>query len=135
MSVCSETSDAAMQFPIFTTLRDSLGLTAAETLTEIFGGKEIIVPRRLNPRDALTVLIGVPAATVLIQRWGGKVLRLPPVDWRPGAIAQLKADGSSNARIAALVGLSERQVYRVRRTLRDRLSTPAPAQAAAGVGR
>ncbi len=123
-----------MQFPIFTTLRDSLGLAAAETLTEIFGGRELAIPRRCNPRDPLTVLLGVPAATVLIQRYGGKVVRLPQVEWKAGAVLQLRADGMSNARIARLVGMSERQIYRIRARARGS-STSATAQAAAAGGR
>jgi hypothetical protein len=118
-----------MQFPIFPQLRDDLGETAAIALLEAFGGRELAVPRRLNPRDSLTLLIGVPAATVLIQRYGGKVIRLPQIDWRPSAILRLRSDGKPVSRIAALCGISDRQVYRIL------ASTPAPAHAAAGAGR
>jgi hypothetical protein len=120
-----------MQFPIFPSLRADLGLTAACALVEMFGGRELAVPRRLHARDPLTLLLGVPATAQLIRRYGGKVVRLPEVDWRREAVLRLRSARKTNEAIAAIVGISERQVYRIRAAA---ASTPAPAHAAAGGG-
>lgn len=87
-----------------------LGAEATLALVEMAGGTRIYIPRTATEDCSLAALVGLPAATLLCQAWGGDYLRVPVArEWR---ILILSAQGKTYSEIARTVKCSENTVWR-----------------------
>lgn len=109
-----------------------LGRGAAMRLSEALGGQAVKVPKRA-PRSALAKRVGVDIARVLAAEYGGLTISIPNLGGRSSAVrdyVKTHPRESANA-VARELGVTERQVRRVRARLRDGAFTPTPGIAPA----
>ncbi len=98
-----------------------IGAGATARLISTFGGGRVYIAKNPGPADALARVIGGDAAAMLGAIFGGERI------WFPNdaghltrrRISLLRRRGSSVARIARQVRVSERYVYKVLAQLRD----------------
>lgn len=96
-----------------------IGFTATTRLVAMFGPGKLLVPVAANPDHAITLAIGMPAAQRLSSEWGGQVLELSMhADFHHArmlrAVAAMLNAGMPAKDVAGVVGLTERQVRRLR---------------------
>ncbi|WP_287995351.1 helix-turn-helix domain-containing protein [Acidiphilium sp.] len=96
-----------------------IGFTATTRLVAMFGPGKLLVPVAAHPDHAITLAIGQSAMRRLVAEWGGQVLELcMNADFHHArlvrAVAIMLKDGMPPKDVAGVVGLTERQVRRLR---------------------
>lgn len=100
-----------------TILRETIGDDATLKLVAARGGTTVFVPREAKEGHLLADLLGVEAAALLEERWGGEYLTVPIA--REFRIDALLARGDMTApEIALATGAHEDMVRRRRRRLK-----------------
>ena len=97
-------------------LEELLGEDGLRVLSGIRGGRRARIPKRVPGGHWLAEALGRERAEALAFRFGGcriDIPRRPVLSDRNDTIRRLRSRGWSMPRIAAEVGLSERQVRRV----------------------
>lgn len=102
-----------------------IGFTATVTLIEWYGGCNIYVPGEATESHPLALLVGMPALRALCREYGSETVWVPREASAPKAaskrqVADALRSGSTIPQVAATMGLSERQVQRVRKDLEQR---------------
>lgn len=110
-----------------TTLDDiagEIGFTATVMLATWYGGKNLYVPAEPLDTSMVVRLIGMPAARRLASAWGGLMVAVPTM-WqyeeaqRNRTIGALLIDGKGTKDIAGIMGMTERRIQQIRRSLED----------------
>jgi hypothetical protein len=98
-----------------------IGAGATARLISTFGGGRVYIAKNPGPTDAVARVIGGEAAGMLSAIFGGERIWLPndAGHLTRRRVALLRRRGSSVARIARELRLSERYVYKVLAQLRD----------------
>jgi Mor transcription activator family protein len=107
--------------PLVDNVARVIGAGATARLISTFGGGRVYIARNPGERDAVARVIGDKAASDLSAVFGGERI------WFPNGaghltrrrISMMRQRGSSVARIARELRLSERYVYKVLAQLRD----------------
>lgn len=94
-------------------LIDLIGSESAERLCVARGGRGIYVPHNPGPNCPLVQAVGVDAALILADRYGGTPLTLPATPLKRARIRALKAEGNAVSEIARLCMCTARFVYKV----------------------
>lgn len=89
-----------------------LGRQAALRLARAFGGARLYVPRSIQQRSPLAVALGIRAARLLSERFGGGTFDVPTAraEIRKANVLSLAHRGRDVGAIARAVGLSPRRV-------------------------
>lgn len=98
-------------------LIEIIGRDATIRLANEFAGTRLYVPLRPKPSQELTVAIGEDAMQALVARLGGSTIRVPL--YRELRAQFYRAQGLSNARIAARLGVTEGGVNKIFRRVKD----------------
>lgn len=103
-----------------------IGFTATLRLVAWYGdtNAQVYVPETAVEDHEFARLIGLAAFRRLAEEWGGQHLAFPTLDayeedCRNRLVKQLLERGMSPREIARIVGLGERRVQQIRRTLED----------------
>ena len=96
-----------------------IGFRATTRLVGVFGPGKLLIPVAPHPDHAITLAIGDSAMRRLVAEWGGQVLELcmnadDDHTWLVRGVAAMLKAGMPAKRIAGIVGLTERQVRRLR---------------------
>lgn len=100
-----------------------IGFTATTRLVAIFGSgpdpKNLFIPVEANPDHAIAMAIGMSAMRRLVDEWGGQVIALcAHSDLHHvrlvRAVANMLKGGMPPKDVAIVVGLTDRQVRRLR---------------------
>lgn len=90
-------------------LTSLIGIPATFRLIELRGGTRVRVPKSVNQGRMLAREIGLTAARLLAERWGGDDLKVPLArHWRARVY---RARGDSYSQIARRLGVSESTVH------------------------
>jgi hypothetical protein len=115
-----------------TTLDDiagEIGFTATVMLSTWYGGRNLYVPANPDESSMIVKLIGMPAARRLAAQWGGSPVAVPTM-WRyeeaqrDRTIGALLLEGKNTKDIAAIMGMTERRIQQIRRSLEDAYLLP-----------
>lgn len=107
--------------PAVCALISIIGKAGTIALAERFAGTRLYIPRRVRPGHAISLAIGHEAASLLCENCGPGTIRVPLA--RDLRASQYRAEGLSNARIAARLGLTESGVRSMLKRLeRDKIS-------------
>ncbi|MBF0401307.1 MAG: hypothetical protein HQL90_11115 [Magnetococcales bacterium] len=105
--------------PMLQQLVEVVGLTAATTLAQRYGGIDLLVPAQFHPDHSLVAVIGVEAAQKLIRHHAGERIYIPKGAHalrcvRNRAILQAYDEGNvTAANLALRHRLTERQVRNI----------------------
>lgn len=92
-------------------IRAELGEKMAHLLTNHFSGRRIQIPSFCDETCTLTAALGINAARILSERFGGGVIDVPTgSEHRRREIARLRRQGKNPAAIARQVGCTQRYV-------------------------
>ena len=114
-------------------IAELIGLPAALTLSRVYGGRRLYVPRRYDPEHPLVKLLGHQAAIRLIDNYGGLEHFDVPMaasltrELRNRAIRRDRARGDSCSTLARRYQMTERTIWTI---LAQSTAEDAPRQAA-----
>jgi len=100
---------------------EELGLAAAIALADEAGGERVVVPDTAKG-SAIAQRFGDEVARVLVSNWGGLHLYIPNWKDREQVLREALVRDNPEASINELVrltGLSDRQIYRIRKKIGD----------------
>lgn len=97
-----------------------IGETAAIRLSSAFGGRQIYIPHRPRSDSELVQVIGDLAAAQLAKRFGGLSYTVPITAGKWARIIELRKEERTVRDIADQVGCSERYVYQVLASYKER---------------
>lgn len=101
-----------------------IGFQATLTISLWYAGKNLFVPASPDEGSNLVRIVGIDAAKKLAEEWGGEMIAVPTL-WgyeeqaRNRAIGSLIGRGLSTKQIAVMMGMTERRVQQIRRSLED----------------
>lgn len=106
-------------------LSNAIGLPDTLEIVRRWGGRDLYVPVKVEPRDPLALTIGLESARRLVKFYGGQQLQLPAernalLDLRNAAIVEEAAGGASHEQIGLRYGLTRQAVSHILRTHRER---------------
>jgi hypothetical protein len=101
-----------------------IGWSATVRLVTWFGGSNIYVPSTADPGHPLASLMGLPALRALCHEFSDQTLWIPATTSKADlevkkAVAKALLKGRGSLAISIEVGISQRQVQRIRRELED----------------
>lgn len=101
-----------------------IGFSATVRLIQWYGGRNIYVPDQASPGHPLVALMGESALRALCSEFGNQTLWVPASTERADvalkkSVAKAVLKGRGSAEISAELGISQRQVQRLRRELED----------------
>lgn len=99
--------------PVWPQVAQLLGTDAATALSRDFGGRRLYVPRSVGSAHPIAVSVGRKAAGRLCEFMAGQNLEPPIGAGKRARILELTAGGMQRARVARVVGCTERYVYQV----------------------
>lgn len=101
-----------------------VGFSNAQTIALWYGGRNLFVPAKPEEGSPLVRIIGMDGAKRMAEEWGGELVAVPTM-WayeeqvRNRQIGGLIGRGHSTKEIAFNMGMSERRVQQIRRSLED----------------
>lgn len=95
----------------------AVGFDAVMRIVAMWGGVSLYVPAVMTPTHPIARDIGLDDAERLAQRFPNEIIQIPKLDYsylrQRNNIRMLKQKGLRAVQIAAVMGMSERQVHRV----------------------
>jgi hypothetical protein len=101
-----------------------IGFSATVRLIQWHGGSNVYVPGTATPDHPLAALMGEPALRALVDEFGDQTVWVPNDVARADievkkSVAKLVLKGRGSLEISTELGISQRQVQRIRRELED----------------
>ncbi len=125
MSAREPDADQAWLSPLLNRIADAAGVRAALILGREKGCQTVYIPRRFGAKHWLPQLVGMDAAKMLADEFGGTKIDIPPAlvgekRRRRRAIAEMTKNGLSINRITTSLGVARSTVKDHRRRMKDR---------------
>lgn len=109
-------------------IAESAGLETAEKIVSEFGGTRIYIPKKLTPEHELCALVGFEKALVICSCFCGERVDIPlryrTMEEIHRLVPMLLKKGYKIRRIARMVGMSERTVFRILRKHKEEKKPP-----------
>jgi hypothetical protein len=101
-----------------------VGFSATLRLIQWYGGSNVYVPDSPTPNHPLTAILGESALRALCEEFGNQTLWVPSDIERPDielkkSVAKAVLKGRGSLAISVELGITQRQVQRIRRDLEE----------------
>ncbi len=94
-------------------LVELIGYAAAERLSVARGGRGIAVPHNPGPNSPLVAIVGMGAAAILADTFGGDEVMVASGPGIRAEVRRMRAEGMAVSAIAATLRRTERFVFKV----------------------